>query len=536
MPYTSEQLQTVSTKFRNVFRGHMPDAIAVQISLDALAKYERENCPIRDERTGEIIEGEPFVVESQLGYFIPAPRDERWRAWRGIVSRSVIVEHFYVDEESAREDGCRQCERCGEWHHHSDLDDDLEIDGDWYCSYDCAHEDGWESCVRCGEWVHIDDAIVIESGDYPVFCSSYCAEQFGWSRCENCDEWTDETWTVGGDEWCEHCMDYYSSGCDDCGERWPEDDIEYDEENDMYLCPDCRGEHRHVSRANTDCQLHDYGWKPVLEFRTLGEWSYYDKKQPLFMGVELETDGGEDRSGYVGRLASIPTFGDYFWMTKDSSLRNGVEITGHPMTLEFHEDLLEKVYEEIRKAAIEFGYRSHDGGRCGLHVHVNRNFFGQDKRLQDAGGYKLIRLLQRFEPAFTLFSRRTDNYWCNYKLATDYAIKDEVKISRAGKDEGGSIQKAASLTYNERTHAQCLNFQHSQTFEFRIFRGTLKWTTYFACLGMVDGLCRTVKKHGSVWVENVGWLDLMDEVIENCSTEYARECLCNYLDEKGLRL
>ena len=544
MPYTNAQLQAASSDFRATY-GRMPDELAIRFALNMLATFERHNCPIYDERTGEVIEGEPFIVEEEISYWIPAARGERWRAWRGNVRQFRTVKHYYADEESAIEDGCRHCDCCGSWYYKDNVGDDLEVYDNWYCSYSCASEAGWACCDRCGDWVRESDAYIVNNGDYYYYCDDVCAERDGWVRCEHCDGWMheDNAYEVDGETWCESCADYYSSVCDECRERYPDRDIEYDEERDQHLCSECRGECRHHRSRPTRSRsfsnlLHEYGWAPRIEFfHTVGVWNAYSPKPPLFMGVELETDGGSNRAEYVEKLGSIEGFCDYFWMTKDSSLNNGVEITSQPCTLDFHESMLETVYGEISKAAVEFGYRSHDGGRCGLHVHVNRSFFGKDRRVQDAGGYKLMRLLQRFEQAFTLFSRRTDNYWCSYKMGNrDYKLKDdEVKANRAGKDEAGLLQKAGQMTWNETTHAQALNFQHDNTFEFRIFRGTLKWTTYFACLGMVDGLCRTVKKHGSVWVESVNWYDLMDEVIANCENEFATECLCAYLDEKELR-
>ena len=98
-----------------------------------------------------------------------------------------------------------------------------------------------------------------------------------------------------------------------------------------------------------------------------------------------------------------------------------------------------------------------------------------------------------------------------------------------------ALQLAHLMKQDETGHSQALNFQHSQTFEFRIFRGTMKWSTYFAALALVDGMCRTVKEHGSTWVETVSWYDLIEEVIDRCSCDYSRECLVAYLNEKGLR-
>lgn len=544
MPYTNAQLQAASSDFRATY-GHMPDDMAIHLALDMLAEFEHHNCPVYDERTGEVIDGEPFVVETVITFWIPASREERhYHCWRGQVRQTRIVEHYYVDEDSAYEDGCRKCDNCGEWRYKDNLGDDLYVGDNWYCCYDCSREAGWETCERCGEWVDEYDRVIVDTNDYHVYCDEICAERDGWTRCDHCEEWVDGdyTWSVGDESWCESCADYHSAECDECGERYPDDDIEYDEERDQNLCPCCRGEIRHHRSTGghsprAEYCLHSYGWTPVLTFRTLDEgYNRWQKKQPLFLGVELETDGGNNRFEYVCKLASIPLFNDHFWMTEDSSLSAGVEITGHPMTLDYHETLLQTVYEEISKAAIEFGFRSHDGGRCGLHVHVNRDFFGQDKRLQDAGGYKLMRLLQRFEKLFTMFSRRENNRWCQYRTYNDgYKLNDEVKVCRVEKNEEGLLQVSGRMVADEKAHAQCINFEHAATFEFRIFRGTLKWTTYFACLAMVDGLCHTVKQHGSIWVESVCWIDLMAEVVRNCTNPFAAECLCNYLDDKGLR-
>ena len=540
MPYTQEQLQEASARFRNVLSGHMPDAIAIQISLDHLAEADAVNRDLRDELTGELIVGEPFTVYEGTGTRVVNYRNRYSGRMCPMWQRYDVGPHHFADESTARLAGWIECEHCGEWFHPDHSDERERVDGMWFCSADCATEYGYYTCENCGERVHEDNATI--AGDC-VYCGDYCARSAGWDYCDRCDEWTRDGRTVynGGDAetWCESCREYSASWCDECQEYHHEDDMEYDADEDRYICEDCRegGSYCHHGRRRASgAELHSYGWTPILRYYSIEELDIFAAKQPLFLGVELETDGGGDRAEYVDRLAGIEGFLDRFWMTEDSSLRNGVEITSHPMTLSFHMNIA-FMYGAIGEAAAEFGYKSHDGGRCGLHVHVSRRFFGKDKRLQDAAAYKMMRLMQRFEQAFTIFSRRQDNHWCSYKTSCsgDYKLDDTPKVNRNFKNEEGVLQAAHRMERNEKAHAQCLNFEHGETFEFRIFRGTLKWSTYFASLALVNGLCNTVRKHGSTWVESVTWLDLMEEVVANVDDDTARMCLVNYLNSKGLR-
>lgn len=46
------------------------------------------------------------------------------------------------------------------------------------------------------------------------------------------------------------------------------------------------------------------------------------------------------------------------------------------------------------RKAVQMGYTSHQAGTCGLHVHVNRNAFGETEAQQDAA---IARILYFFE-------------------------------------------------------------------------------------------------------------------------------------------
>lgn len=433
---------------------------------------------------------------------------------------------WYWTDEAAEEAGYAPCERCGEWVCEDDYDR-VVVDGSVYCSDDCAHEDDWRQCERCGEWVHADYGLWVEGAE-AWYCDADCAARDGYARCDHCGEWhpADDMREVENsgscETWCDACVEGYARYCDRC-ETWRhEDEVQYDEASGLDLCERCYEE-----CAQSE-HLHSYGFAPRIRF-------FGSHVNPLYLGVELETDGGFNRGRYCDSLMEIEGFGERWWMTEDSSLRNGVELTSHPITLEEHVKMA-GMYQEISATAREYGFRSHDGGRCGLHIHVNRDFFGKSIAVQDACGYRMMRLLQRFESQFFAFSRRTSDQWCCYRTSRDYTPKKEdVKILRNMGDVEPSVFEKAARMAREQAHSQALNFQHGQTFEFRIFRGTLKWPTYYACLGLVDGMSRMVKEHASTWVESVDWYTLIDEIVAHVGEPVAKAHLEAYLDEKGLR-
>ena len=526
MPYTTEQLQSVSTLFTS-------ERIGVADAVSMLREMERQSVVHLCEYSGEIIEGEPFVVETRRSRPVPSGRHATW-SFRWL--RQYWVErHYFADEDNAAAFGCRQCDCCGEWV----MPDEAEADGvqvydNWFCSYDCAHDNGWEECENCGSWVHEDDMVYIEDGH--CFCDRYCAERAGWRECERCEEWVheDDAFTVmcRGEEqlWCESCYDYSSSYCEECGEHVHEDEVSYDEELGEYVCDSCR---------------------EGMPEPQIGRWNYTPSVITLFggtpgdapfMGVELETDGGHSRNEYAATLEAIERFREHWWMTDDGSLdSSGIELTSHPMTLAYHESI-RWMYDDIKAAASKFDYKSHDTGRCGLHVSIDKTWFGKTGVVQDANIYKLMRLTQRFERQLTTFSRRTDNHWCRYNTSLDYSpskVPFKVNLRNGlGIGEKNVFAKSNEFMMNEREKYRAVNICHRDHVEIRIFRGTLKWSTYFASLALVDGLARVVKQHGSIWVESVNWYDLVDEIVaavRKGGNEFSAECLENYLDEKGLR-
>lgn len=537
MPYTTEQLQAVSTLFAMERLMGVSERACMEDSVDTLRNMERQNVVRIDEYSGEIIEGEPFVVEHVYFRAIPTPRRHNW--WSH--SRQRVVErHYYADEDNAIAAGCRRCDCCEEWVHPNQQEDGEGIsvpNGDWFCSYDCAGDSGWSTCQRCGEWVHTDDEVYIEN--VGSFCDEWCAERAGYFRCDHCDEWTSEydshTVMVDGDteSWCEWCYDNHSVYCDRCDEHVHEDEISYDEDSGEYVCDSCRRDEDFddccSSGSCSTARINSYNYCPPIKlFGT----------SPFRMGVELETDSGSNRMAYAGALDSIEGFNEHFWMTEDGSLSNGVEITSHPMDLAYHWKLyVGGIYGAISNAASKYGFVSHNSGNCGLHVSMSRDALGKSVIVQDAAILKMMRLCQRFENQLLVFSRRRRadlERWATFKTYGDYSEKSTKVDVKTDDRKYGLFDKARAFKENETTKYRAVNICHANHVEIRIFRGTLKWSTYFATLAFVEGLAKVSKVKPLEWVEGVSWYDFINEVVDAVSVDGPREMLREYLDEKGL--
>lgn len=419
----------------------------------------------------------------------------------------------------------RKCDHCGIWFNQSDFAHVRATDGVFFCSENCATDSDYRKCNWCGDWVRIDNGLELEDCFY---CGDTCAERDDWFCCECCDEWhsLDDSYYINDyGRICDRCYEwgeYYC--CENCGNYFHVDDTTYDEDIDDRVCDRCYN-------ANGGGFIHSYGYSPAIEF-----FGSTDGNTKPYLGIELETDGGSDRRKYAKDLAALG-YADRFWMTHDSSLDNGIEVTSHPMTLDEH--IKCGLWEDVAKTAIENGFGSHNGGRCGLHIHINRNFFGKSRKAQEVGGYKMMRLMQRFEQQFITFSRRTSTRWCNFTTNYEYGLKPVKVDIKTGSDPydyktAGVIGKAERMNNSERTHSQAVNFEHRNTFEIRIFRGTLKIPTLYASFALANGLARACKSHGEAWVERVDWYGLMEWIIADCDNETARTHLKNYLAAKEL--
>ena len=398
-------------------------------------------------------------------------------------------------------------------------------------------------CSNCGNMIEKDSALSIDENEQYYFCDEDCANAFGFCKCLDCGKWTSSTYYI--EEYGNVCLDCYNNGdyhcCCDCGSYYHVDDMRYDSHNNNYVCDNCYNDHwttccgcdsfinMDVESYYTDddgydyCEdchdhgygdsnhdngnINDYGFKPTPVFKP-----NYDADN-LYMGVELEVDDGDDGYDFARWVSS--NYGENVYCKHDGSLSDeGVEIVSHPCVLDYHINQLG--WQAISEEATNRDFRSHDTNTCGLHIHVNRTFFGDGElMLQDLNIAKLVLLVNRFwESHIIPFSRRNIDeltHWANknkfnvYKEDTDLEIRDKVcKVS----DEG---------------RYQAINLQNDDTVEFRIFRGTLKMSTFIATLQFVDTICRFAKKIKLNDIDKTTWEDIFEGTNYTELNEYLTE-------------
>ena len=150
-----------------------------------------------------------------------------------------------------------------------------------------------------------------------------------------------------------------------------------------------------------------------------------------------------------------------------------MEIVTHPMSLDYH--MNEMPWSEISEIALDMRYRSHNTGTCGLHVHVNRTTFGEEREMQDECISRILYFVEHHWEELLKFSRRTESQMNRWAARYGYKNSPKEVMENAKKH---SIGRYA-----------CVNITNYHTIEFRMFKGTLKVNTILATLQLVDMIC-----------------------------------------------
>lgn len=198
-----------------------------------------------------------------------------------------------------------------------------------------------------------------------------------------------------------------------------------------------------------------------------------DTNFPLF-GCEIEVDCGgeldENAQECINILAPIEAITKH-----DGSLNSGFEINVAPMTFERY---LEEnsTFKKLFSFLVEKGYRAHDTSTCGLHIHVNREAFGSSPMKQSENISKIGYLFTFHKQIIIDFARRKNNKYAKY-----YTWNNPLNSPRYNLYEMyNNMKNTGKYT--------AINLNHKDTFEFRIFKGTLNIDTFYLCLSFVNTL------------------------------------------------
>ncbi len=383
-------------------------------------------------------------------------------------------------EEKEEKKELLHCDCCG-----CDIDTENDeyyttADNETICE-DCYYNE-YFTCEYCGAIEHIDYSYTAQDTG-TMYCEN-CKDEFYY--CVECGEYYEKSENVhqleNGDYICEHCFengDYYY--CENCGELYHCDEMH--EQNGYMYCDNCYEE-------GIIQDYHEH--KGCFDFyKTQKDFS----KIPLYFGFELEVENNEqsiDNNDMAEIIDGIMQGSVVF--EHDGSLNSGFEIISNPMTFNYIMENKAKIKKMLQEL-IDNGYTSHDARTCGLHIHLSKNYFTENQV------DKLQFLIEKFKKELIVFSRRTSEQiqqWA--KFITDYTETGNEAINM------DFIKKYK----NTSERYQALNLCNSDTIEFRLIRGTLKETTFFASIELMNNMARIVKRKSLKELEKITFADLIE--------------------------
>ena len=346
-------------------------------------------------------------------------------------------------------------------------------------------------CSHCGALIGEDEDY--EEIDGEIICMD-CVNNYT-CTCDECNEliFTSESY---GDEYTTLCSSCYNTRFTRCSYCDALIRINSAEQLDGYdYCSECY--HEEVDRNRS---IHDYGYKPEPIF-------YGDSKR--YFGVELEIDGAgkdDENAEKLLLIANSTSDSQMIYVKSDGSLDEGLEIVSMPFSLDYHKQFQ---WEELMKKAISLGYRSHQTSTCGLHIHVNRDCFGDNRDEQDVVISRILYFVEHHWNEMLKFSRRSE-YSMN-RWAARYGFEKTGREILDKAKKGGNGRYAA------------VNLMNYSTIEFRLFRGTLKYNTLIAALELVNAICDLAISLTDEGMSKMSWSEFVDTINEPELIQYLKE-------------
>lgn len=257
----------------------------------------------------------------------------------------------------------------------------------------------------------------------------------------------------------EYVTEYYDYHyCHSCGRYVSSDGWDYDQD----VCIDCREE---SIIQNWHSHKHS--------FDTIGIG------KPI--GVELEVDEGADSNGCAEEVANI--LGDnHVLFERDGSLSSvGFEIITQPHSVdEFYKLDFEGAFNTIKS----YGYVSHNAGNCGLHIHFDASWFGDNKEEQKENIAIMSKFYRKNFDLLAKLSRRSDFQYCYNDSFDNGQSLENLYITK----KNGTRYNAVNLNnINEGLE------RLSGTVEYRLGRGTLKIDTFYAWIDLHIAITKASK-------------------------------------------
>lgn len=271
--------------------------------------------------------------------------------------------------------------------------------------------------------------------------------------CQICDRNTSKLIFKKGHEGCTSCIDRMFFTCQICNE-----DFDRRESNTLRgggrACRSC---YEQVAEA-----IQGYSYKPPAKFHPekVSNKFRISGNKTLYLGIELEVESPEKSPALMASIVNKLSK-DRAYSKGDSSISCGFEFVSHPMSLEYHSKKMN--WEEILKTLVENKCLSHNTHTCGIHIHINKEFLSASDKI------KFQVFINSHMKEFTTLARRSKN-WARYKKIKEEDLKRVIPDGR-----------------------NAVNWENSNTVEIRIFKGTLRYSTFIASLQLIDAVAHYVK-------------------------------------------
>jgi hypothetical protein len=252
-------------------------------------------------------------------------------------------------------------------------------------------------------------------------------------------------------------VNHYDRVCEECAGNynWCDNHEEYYRDE----CSDCESERSDL--------IHDYSFRPEPQFfivrkdGSTASTSFGFGHQTV-TGFELEMEASECDLHEGAELASS-IYDKWCYLKHDGSLNDGFEMVSHPLSREF---ITEHFPWHRLSELSALGMRSANTRTCGLHVHINKDFFQKNPTTM----YRFMSMFYRNAEQWKKIAGRSES---------SYASWSEYELERM-LDYTKGMAVGAHVRNNDRYVA--LNLQNRNTIELRFFKGTLRPQTFIARL------------------------------------------------------
>ena len=385
--------------------------------------------------------------------------------------------------------------------------------------------------LKDGRYVLADLALCDHNGDYQAIedCHMIDGKWYHNSELERCP--TCGKYFVKG-MFCEHCFKQTVDGeilpTDDCVSVRTKTDGFWDlvwtrkEKAESYpYCSEC-GCH-----VMPEYWRDDFGICASCEEKTIywdGEdederddrqeiWAYHESPEGRRRTMRM-FGNGKSRFGWELEIGGAPRSSDPYclfnnlvahsmkrtsgiedgevWFERDGSIAHtgGFEIISAPHTVKDFWDKRDK-WAKMLDYLSSKGFKSHETGCCGLHVHVGRTMLGDTEVRQQMSIAKIFKFYEVHWEDLERASRRRSFSYCNKSKVASYSVsasvqawKNVTKHNCSGVTEDGDSSP----------HHLALNNSNANTFEFRLGRGTLNKQSFFAWIDLCLAIARNARK------------------------------------------